>query len=192
MAASIDQSESSSDADSSFAGSLQFAAVFSTLLYFGLTVVGAVILRKYKTPLSIGAFIGFVFVVANLCLILSAMFANVADVMEDDDRDRPYEAFATFQFFLFAVYSTFFVALSVFRNDLIEQVTYGDEVLPTESLPRPDQPHATESPYAEPKSTAYHDSGGGSDLPYDQQPGTVVTASQVDGDGDLTQQPNYS
>jgi len=32
---------------------------------------------------------------------------------QDDDRDRPYEAFATFQFFLFVVYFTFFVALSV-------------------------------------------------------------------------------
>ena len=44
---------------------------------------------------------------------------------KDDDRDRPYEAFATFQFFLFAVYSTFFVALSVSAFHLISYFELG-------------------------------------------------------------------
>jgi hypothetical protein len=43
----------------------------------------------------------------------SAMFANVADIMQDDDADRPYKAFASFQFILFALYSVFGVTLSV-------------------------------------------------------------------------------
>jgi hypothetical protein len=86
-----------------------------------LTIAGTVILRKYKTPLSIGALIGFIFVISNLCLILCAIFANVADVVEDDDVDRPYEAFATFQFFLFAVYSFFGISLSV-RGIIFKQI----------------------------------------------------------------------
>jgi len=57
--------------DDGGSGSLQFAAVFSSLVYVILTIIGIVILRKYKTPLSIGVLIGFVFVVANLCLILT-------------------------------------------------------------------------------------------------------------------------
>ena len=52
--------------------------------------------------------------------MLCAIFGNIADVIEDDDVDRPYEAFSTFQFFLFTVYSVFGVSLTVFRNHLIE------------------------------------------------------------------------
>jgi len=33
----------------------------------------------------------------------SAIFGNLADVTDDDSVDAPYEAFATFQFFLFTV-----------------------------------------------------------------------------------------
>jgi hypothetical protein len=35
-----------------------------------LTGVGFAVLRKYKTPLSIGAYVGSIFVMANFCLIL--------------------------------------------------------------------------------------------------------------------------
>jgi len=111
-------------------GALQFAAVFSTLLYMFVTVVGTLILRKYKTPLAIGVFIGFVFALANLCLILSAIFGNLADVVDDDDESRPYEAFTVFQFFLFIVYSIFGTMLCVFRSDLIligQQMQYDQD-----------------------------------------------------------------
>jgi hypothetical protein len=86
-----------------------------------MSVVGTMILRKvedlllvarlrvsgspqYKSPLAIGGFIGLIFVVANLCLMLSAIFGNIANEMDDDDKDAPYEAFSVFQFFLFSVY----------------------------------------------------------------------------------------
>lgn len=137
-----------SDAD--LDGTLQFAAMLSTLYYIGLTTSGFLILRKYKAPLTVGILIGLVFVMANLCLMLCAIFANIADVLDDvsfekkslfhpltesndlyvlfsdskkkkDEEDQPYEAFATFQFFLFTVYSIFGVSLTVFRNHLIEE-----------------------------------------------------------------------
>mmetsp|Transcript_67818 Transcript_67818/g.153465 ORF Transcript_67818/g.153465 Transcript_67818/m.153465 type:complete len:219 (-) Transcript_67818:200-856(-) len=113
-------SQGANGVEPGYESALQFAAVFSTLLYVCLTAVGIVTLRWYKAPLTIGAFIGCIFVSANLCLILCAMFANIADVMDDDGKDSPYEAFATFQFFLFAVYTGFGIALSVFRNELVE------------------------------------------------------------------------
>lgn len=99
---------------------LQFAALWSSFYYIALTAAGVAILRKYKAPLPIGIFIGLVFVQSNLCLMLCAIFGNIADVIEDDDVDRPYEAFSAFQFFLFTVYSIFGVSLTVFRNELIE------------------------------------------------------------------------
>ena len=67
-----------SDAD--LDGTLQFAAMLSTLYYIGLTTSGFLILRKYKAPLTVGILIGLVFVMANLCLMLCAIFANIADV----------------------------------------------------------------------------------------------------------------
>jgi len=59
--------------------------------------------------------------------LFSAIFGNIADVVDDDDKDAPYEAFATFQFFLFTVYSLFGVTLSVFRNELIEVPTFEED-----------------------------------------------------------------
>ena len=70
-----------SDAD--LDGTLQFAAMLSTLYYIGLTTSGFLILRKYKAPLTVGILIGLVFVMANLCLMLCAIFANIADVLDD-------------------------------------------------------------------------------------------------------------
>jgi hypothetical protein len=49
---------------------LHVLLVFTDQLYLALTAVGFGVLRKYKAPLAIGAYVGCVFVMANLCLIL--------------------------------------------------------------------------------------------------------------------------
>jgi len=68
-------------------------------------------------------FLGSILIMANQCLILTAIFGSEASINDDPASG----VFATFTFFLCCVYSVFGIVLGVFRRDLVE---INDGVLP--------------------------------------------------------------
>ncbi|GMI41031.1 hypothetical protein TrCOL_g10590 [Triparma columacea] len=110
-----------SNHSSSGNGALKFAAFWTVLLMIALSVGGTLVMRRYQTPLALGFFLGVVLVMANQCLILTAIFGEESEYNSNSSAG----AFATFSFFLFMIYIVFGGMLAVFRADLIQ-----DEPLP--------------------------------------------------------------
>jgi hypothetical protein len=95
---------------------LAFAGVWTVLLCIAMSIGGTLVMRRYQSPLAIGFFMGVVVVMANQCLILTAIFG------EENQKhgNASAGAFATFAFFLFAVYAVFGGMLAIFRADLVQ------------------------------------------------------------------------
>lgn len=64
-------------------------------------------MRKYRTSLAVGFFLGVVIIMSQTMLVLFAVFAGRASTSEDDDEKPADRAFAAFCFFLWIVYSAF-------------------------------------------------------------------------------------
>lgn len=77
------------------------------LLLIGLSVGGSLVMRKYRTSLAVGFFLGVVIIMSQTMLVLFAVFAGRASTSEDQDEKPADRAFAAFCFFLWIVYSTF-------------------------------------------------------------------------------------
>ena len=95
--------------------SLGFAGIWTVLMMIVLTVGGTIVMRRYQTPLAIGFFLGVLTIMANQCLILTAIFG--AD--SEKNGNKASGAFATFCFFLGMVYAIFGLMLAIFRKDLV-------------------------------------------------------------------------
>ncbi|GMH88173.1 hypothetical protein TL16_g11081 [Triparma laevis f. inornata] len=96
---------------------LKFAGFWTVLLMIALVGGGTLIMRRYQTPLALGFFLGAVVVMANQCLILTAIFGEESE----KNNDKAAGTFATFSFFLFCVYSIFAGMLAIFRADLVQE-----------------------------------------------------------------------
>lgn len=78
---------------------------------------------QFQAALSIGFFLGVVFVMANQMLILFAIFADRAHQVGLADGmavQQAQQAMAVFSFFLFLVYGFFGAVLAIFRNDVVK------------------------------------------------------------------------
>ena len=77
------------------------------LLLIGLSVGGSLVMRKYRTSLAVGFFLGVVMIMSQTMLVLFAVFAGRASTSADDDEKPADRAFASFCFFLWIVYTAF-------------------------------------------------------------------------------------
>ena len=81
-------------------------------------------MRRFQSALSIGFFLGVVFVMSNQMLILFAIFAERSQVVGASAGlavQQAQQAMAVFSFFLWLVYGWFGLILAVFRNDVVKQ-----------------------------------------------------------------------
>lgn len=89
----------------SFANRSRFGQ--QVLLLIGLSVGGSLVMRKYRTSLAVGFFLGVVVIMSQTMLVLFAVFAGRATTAEDDSEKPADRAFAAFCLFLWIVYTTF-------------------------------------------------------------------------------------
>jgi hypothetical protein len=78
---------------------------------------------QFQAALSIGFFLGVVFVMSNQMLILFAIFTDRATKVgfaEGASQLQAQHAMAVFSFFLFLVYGFFGAVLAIFRNDVVK------------------------------------------------------------------------
>ncbi|CAM9538021.1 unnamed protein product [Sphacelaria rigidula] len=96
-------------------------------------------MRKYRTSLAVGFFLGVVMIMSQTMLVLFAVFAGRASTSADDDEKPADRAFASFCFFLWIVYTAFAGMLAVFREDIImdDSTKYEDEAVPEVSSQPP-------------------------------------------------------
>lgn len=81
--------------------------IVQVLLLIGLSVGGSLVMRKYRTSLAVGFFLGVVMIMSQTMLVLFAVFAGRASTSADDDEKPADRAFASFCFFLWIVYTAF-------------------------------------------------------------------------------------
>ncbi|CAM9501467.1 unnamed protein product [Phaeothamnion confervicola] len=101
---------------------LGFAVVWTVLLMIVLSIGGSLVMRKYRTALAVGFFLGVVVIMSQQMLILFAIFVDHAKD-SSGDQQHSYRAFSAFAFFLFIVYGIFAWMLAVFREDIIADDT---------------------------------------------------------------------
>ena len=69
-----------------------------------------------------GLLVGFIAVLANFYLMLSAIYGGFAEVTDDStSEDVAYEGFSVFCFFLFMNYGFLFALMSTFRDEIINR-----------------------------------------------------------------------
>lgn len=105
-------------------GGVAFAAVWTVLISIGLTILGTVIMRKYRTALSMGIFLGLTTILANQCFVVMVIYGSKASDEEDDSNDSDYSADAAFAFFsccLWILYMCFSLLMFMFRDYLIKE-----------------------------------------------------------------------
>ena len=81
-------------------------------------------MRRFQSALSIGFFLGVVFVMSNQMLILFAIFAERSQVIGSTagkEVQQAQQAMAVFSFFLWLVYGFFGLVLGIFRNEVVKQ-----------------------------------------------------------------------
>ena len=101
-----------------------FACIWTCLVLVVLSILGTVIMRRFQSALSIGFFLGVVFVMSNQMLILFAIFAERSQVVGATAGiavQQAQQAMAVFSFFLWLVYGWFGLVLAIFRNDVVKQ-----------------------------------------------------------------------
>lgn len=81
--------------------------ILKVLLLIGLSVGGSLVMRKYRTSLAVGFFLGVVIIMSQTMLVLFAVFAGRASTTDDSDEKPADRAFAAFCFFLWLVYTAF-------------------------------------------------------------------------------------
>ncbi|KAG5190373.1 hypothetical protein JKP88DRAFT_197319 [Tribonema minus] len=99
--------------------SLAFASIWTALLLILLCIGGSMVMRRYRTSLAVGFFLGVVIIMSQQMLILFAVFAGRAEDTTNDSEKPADSAFAAFCFFLFVVYTGFAIMLAMFRADII-------------------------------------------------------------------------
>lgn len=88
------------------------------------------LLWQYKDPLSIGFFLGVVFIMTNQMLILFGIFVDRAiNGHSPLAVTQSQQAMAVFAFFLFFVYGLFTILLAVFRNQVISQTGFQCQII---------------------------------------------------------------
>jgi len=98
-----------------------FAAVWTALLLIIISIIGSFTLNRYRKALSIGLFLGIVFIMTQQMLILFALFVERSQLSGNTSSiTQSQQAMATFAFFLFLVYGAFGSMLAVFRHEIIE------------------------------------------------------------------------
>jgi hypothetical protein len=76
---------------------------------------------QFQAALSIGFFLGVIFVMTQQMLILFVIFTErSANQSESAILIQAQKAMASFAFFLFFVYGFFGSVLAIFRNDIIK------------------------------------------------------------------------
>lgn len=99
-----------------------FVAVWTALLLVAISGLGQWTMRKGLTPLSIGFFLGVLFIMVQQMLILFAIFVERAKIPgQSAGVVSSQQAMATFSFFLFLVYTFFGSLLGVFRDDVLKK-----------------------------------------------------------------------
>lgn len=101
-----------------------FAVLFTALLCVGMSVAGTLVLKRYLTPIMLGWLLGAVGVVAQLNLVLFAIFAELAqnDAVTGKAMSTSRAA-AAFSFILFVIYAVFGFLLSAFRGRPLEELS---------------------------------------------------------------------
>ena len=119
-----------------------FACIWTCLVLIVLSVLGTVIMRRFQSALSIGFFLGVVFVMANQMLILFAFFAERSQVVgasAGPQVQQAQQAMAVFSFFLFIVYGFFGLVLGIFRNEVVKQESISSEGNDSATNPQDEQ-----------------------------------------------------
>ena len=99
-----------------------FAGVWTVLLLVAISGLGQWTMRKGLTQLSIGFFLGVLFIMVQQMLILFAIFVDRSKIPgQAAGVVSSQQAMATFSFFLFLVYAFFGSLLGVFREDLLKK-----------------------------------------------------------------------
>jgi len=101
-----------------------FAVLFTAFLCVGMSVAGSLVLKRYLTPIMLGWLLGAVGVVAQLNLVLFAIFAELAqnDAVTGEAMSTSRAA-AAFTFILFVIYAVFGFLLWAFRGRLLEELS---------------------------------------------------------------------
>lgn len=101
-----------------------FAVLFTALLCVGMSVAGTLVLKRYLTPIMLGWLLGAVGVVAQLNLVLFAIFTELAqnDAVTGKAMSTSRAA-AAFSFILFVIYAVFGFLLWAFRGRLLEELS---------------------------------------------------------------------
>ena len=119
-----------------------FAAVWTALLLIIISIIGSFTLNRYKKALSIGLFLGIVFIMTQQMLILFALFVERSQLSGNTSSiTQSQQAMATFAFFLFLVYGAFGSMLAVFRHEIIElenQPDAGADTTPDDGMRKDD------------------------------------------------------
>jgi len=99
-----------------------FAGVWTVLLLVAISGLGQWVMRKGLTELSIGFFLGVLFIMVHQMLILFAIFVDRSKIPNQDPGVvSSQQAMATFSFFLFLVYMFFGTLLGVYREDVLKK-----------------------------------------------------------------------
>lgn len=100
-----------------------FAAIWSCFMIVGLAFGGTMVLRKYRTPLAVGIFLGTVVMMSQMMLSLFAVFVGLAretDADDDDGTDTTDHVLAAFYFLQAVCFSVFAGMLFYYRQLMIE------------------------------------------------------------------------
>jgi hypothetical protein len=95
-------------------------------------------MRRFQSAISIGFFLGVVFVMSNQMLILFAIFAERSQTIGSTagkDVQQAQQAMAVFSFFLWMVYGFFGLVLAIFRNDVVKEETLSTGGMAGEEAP---------------------------------------------------------
>ena len=99
-----------------------FAAVWTAILLIAISALGQYTMHKGLTPLSIGFFLGVLFIMVQQMLILFAIFVERSKIPgQSAGVVSSQQAMATFSFFLFLIYTFFGSLLGVYRDDVLKK-----------------------------------------------------------------------
>ena len=105
--------------------SAAFALVWLSLLAVGLSVFGTIVMKRNRTPMMIGAFVGIVVMMGNWTFVMAVQEGGSASDKDDNfialcggsaGADKAVIAFAVF---LFLSYTAFGTMLGLWRNDIL-------------------------------------------------------------------------
>lgn len=107
-----------------------FMVAWTAIVLLIVSVGGSLVLKQYRSSMSIGAFLGVIFVLFNQMLILFIVFAERSSMADQSEvAVQAQKALAAFSFILCAVYGSFGSCLGVFRREVAKQevATHDDD-----------------------------------------------------------------